>query len=274
MSNGVTATPTEDPNVGQQTGTSDSLAQYAGDYVTGMLGKGQAISDMPYQAYMGPLSAGASDVQQQAFTGLANLALPTTSATFDAATAQSYMNPFIEGALNPQLQAAQRQADAQRLANAAKMGQVGAFGGSRLGLVEAEGQRNLNEQLANIRATGYSQAYDKARDQFAADRRFGLEGLAAQRAGGAEQRAIEAEGIAQDYAQFREERDFPYKQLAFQSSLLQGLPIAAQSYSYTQPSTLSTILGEGAGILKLLGIGGDSGGKEEEGKFGGPRGDE
>ena len=275
MSNGVTATPTEDPNVGQQTGTSDSLAQYAGDYVTGMLGKGQAISDMPYQAYMGPLSAGASDVQQQAFTGLANLALPTTSATFDAATAQSYMNPFIESALNPQLQAAQRQADAQRLANAAKMGQVGAFGGSRLGLVEAEGQRNLNEQLANIRATGYSQAYDKARDQFAADRRFGLEGLAAQRAGGAEQRAIEAEGIAQDYAQFREERDFPYKQLAFQSSLLQGLPIAAQSYSYTQPSTLSTILGEGAGILKLLGIGGDSGGKEkEEGKFGGPRGDE
>ena len=91
MSNGPTATPTEDPNVGQQTGTSDSLAQYAGDYVTGMLGKGQAISDMPYQAYMGPLSAGASDVQQQAFTGLANLALPTTSTTFDAATAQSYI---------------------------------------------------------------------------------------------------------------------------------------------------------------------------------------
>jgi hypothetical protein len=260
---GVTATPPQDPHVGQQTGTSDSLAQYAGDYVTGMLGKGEAVSDMPYQAYMGPLSAGASDVQQQAFTGLANLAMPTTPANFDAATAQSYMNPYIEGALNPQLQAAQRQADAQRLANAAKMGQVGAFGGSRLGLVEAEGQRNLNEQLANIRATGYSQAYDKARDQFAGDRRYGLEGLAAQRAGGAEQRAIEAEGIAQDYAQFREERDFPYKQLAFQSSLLQGLPIAAQSYSFSQPSTLSTILGEGSGLLKLLGIGGDSSGKKE-----------
>lgn len=257
---GVTATPTQDPNVGQQTGTSDSLAQYAGDYVTGMLGKGQAVSDMPYQAYMGPLSAGASDVQQQAFTGLANLAMPTTPANFDAATAQSYMNPYIEGALNPQLQAAQRQADAQRLANAAKMGQVGAFGGSRLGLVEAEGQRNLNEQLANIRATGYSQAYDKARDQFAGDRRYGLEGLAAQRAGGAEQRAIEGEGIARDYEQFREERDFPYRNLAFQSSLLQGLPITAQSYSYTQPSTISQLLGDGGALLEMLGIGGSSGG--------------
>lgn len=263
MSNGPTATPTQDPEAGQYAGRSDSLATYAGPYVTEMLGKGQAIADQPYQAYMGPLSAGASEVQEQAFSGLANLAVPTTPATFDAAAAETYMNPFIEGALNPQLQAAQRQADAQRLANAAKMGQVGAFGGSRLGLVEAEGTRNLNEQLANIRATGYAQAYDRARDQLAADRRYGLDAIAAQRAGGAEQRAIEAEGIAQDYAQFREERDFPYKQLAFQSSLLQGLPIAAQSYSYTQPSALSTILGEGAGILKLLGIGG---GDEEEKK--------
>tara|TARA_R100001129_G_scaffold185858_2_gene175443 strand:+ start:241 stop:1071 length:831 start_codon:yes stop_codon:yes gene_type:complete len=262
MSNGPTATPTQDPQAGQYAGRSDSLATYAGPYVTEMLGKGQAIADQPYQAYMGPLSAGASEVQEQAFSGLANLAVPTTPATFDAAAAETYMNPFIEGALNPQLQAAQRQADAQRLANAAKMGQVGAFGGSRLGLVEAEGTRNLNEQLANIRATGYAQAYDRARDQLAADRRYGLDAIGAQRAGGAEQRAIEGEGIAQDYAQFREERDFPYKQLAFQSSLLQGLPIAAQSYSYTQPSALSTILGEGAGILKLLGIGG--GDKEGE----------
>jgi hypothetical protein len=250
----TTSVPSSGGTAGDPVGKSEALADYAGEYVTGMLGKGQAVADMPYQAYTGPLSAGASDVQQQAFTGLANLAMPTTPANFDAATAQSYMNPFIEGALNPQLQAAQRQADAQRLANAAKMGQVGAFGGSRLGLVEAEGQRNLNEQLANIRATGYSQAYDKARDQFAGDRRYGLEGLAAQRAGGAEQRAIEAEGIARDYEQFREERDFPYRNLAFQSSLLQGLPITAQSYSYTQPSTISQLLGDGGSLLELLGI--------------------
>ena len=250
----TTSVPSSGGTAGDPVGKSEALADYAGEYVTGMLGKGQAVADMPYQAYTGPLSAGASDVQQQAFTGLANLAMPTTPANFDAATAQSYMNPYLESAMNPQLQAAQRQADAQRLASAAKMGQVGAFGGSRLGLVEAEGQRNLNEQLANIRATGYSQAYDKARDQFAGDRRYGLEGLAAQRAGGAEQRAIEGEGIARDYEQFREERDFPYRNLAFQSSLLQGLPITAQSYSYTQPSTISQLLGDGGSLLELLGI--------------------
>ena len=261
--NTTTTTTSSGGTAGDPVGKSESLADYAGEYVTGMLGKGQAVADMPYQAYMGPLSAGASTLQDEAFTGLANLTLPSPSATFDAATAQSYMNPYIEGALNPQLQAAQRQADAQRLANAAKMGQVGAFGGSRLGLVEAEGQRNLNEQLANIRATGYSQAYDRARDQFAGDRRFGLEGLAAQRAGGAEQRAIESEGIARDYEQFREERDFPYRNLAFQSSLLQGLPITAQSYSYTQPSAISQLLGDGGALLEMLGIGRK---KEEEKK--------
>ena len=200
---GTTTTPPSDGTVGDgPVGKSDALANYAGEYVTGMLGEAQAVADMPYEAYTGPLSAGTSALQDEAFTGLANLSLPSTSATFDAATAQSYMNPYIEGALNPQLQEAQRQADAQRLASAAKMGQIGAFGGSRLGLVEAEGTRNLNEQLANIRATGYSQAYDKARDQIAEDRRYGLEGLAAQRTGGAEQRAIEGEGIARDYEQF------------------------------------------------------------------------
>lgn len=251
------ATPTQDPGAGQYAGKSDSLAVYAGPYVTEMLGKGQAVSDMPYQSYMGPLSAGASDVQQQAFTGLASLAVPTTPATFDAATAQQYMNPYTEAALQPQLQAAQREADRVRLANAARMQQAGAFGGSRLGLVEAEGNRALLENLSNIRGTGYAQAYQQGREQFARDRGYGLEALGAQRAGGAEQRAIEQEGIAQDYAQFREERDYPYKQLAFQSSLLQGLPIAAQSYSYTQPSTLSTILGEGGGLMKFLGLGGD-----------------
>ncbi len=249
-----------DPNVGQEVGRSGALAEFAGPYVTEMLGRGQALSEQPYQAYTGPLSAGASDVQQQAFTGLASLAVPTTPATFDAATAQQYMNPYTEAALQPQLQAAQREADRVRLANAARMQQAGAFGGSRLGLVEAEGNRALLENLANIRGTGYSQAYQQGREQFARDRGYGLEALGAQRVGGAEQRAIEQEGIAQDYAQFREERDYPYKQVQFQQSLLQGLPIAAQTYSYSQPSTLSTMLGSAGGISELLNLFGGSGG--------------
>ena len=55
-----------------------------------------------------------------------------------------------------------------------------------------------------------------------------------------------------DRAQFEEERDFPYKQLQYQRSLLQGLPIAAQSYSYTQPSGLAALLGAGGDYSALI----------------------
>jgi hypothetical protein len=54
------AIPTEDSAVGQQAGQSDVLATYAGPYVTSMLGKSEAIANQPYQAYMGPLTAGPS----------------------------------------------------------------------------------------------------------------------------------------------------------------------------------------------------------------------
>ena len=51
------ATPTQDPGAGEVAGKSDSLAVYAGPYVTEMLGRGQALSEQPYQAYTGPLLA-------------------------------------------------------------------------------------------------------------------------------------------------------------------------------------------------------------------------
>ena len=43
-------TPPPDPLAGKQTGTESSLSNWAGDYVTNMLGKGQALSETPYQA--------------------------------------------------------------------------------------------------------------------------------------------------------------------------------------------------------------------------------
>ena len=54
-----------------------------------------------------------------------------------------------------------------------------------------------------------------------------------------------------DIAQFKEERDYPYKQVQYMQSLLQGLPLAAQTYSYSQPSALSNILSQSGGIMDL-----------------------
>jgi hypothetical protein len=55
-----------------------NLSSWAGPGVADYIQKGTALSQSPYQAYTGPLTAGASPLQQQAFEGAANLQVPNT----------------------------------------------------------------------------------------------------------------------------------------------------------------------------------------------------
>jgi hypothetical protein len=275
MSNGTTGTTSTgtttagaDPIVGQQTGTESSLSNWVGPYVTEMLGRGQAISTQPYQAYTGPLTAGPSALQTQAFQGIGNLTIPTdqmqayTPQTFTAEQAQNYMNPYLQAALDPQIAEARRQAEIDRINAAGRLTRAGAYGGSRQAVMESEGMRNLASNLANITGTGYMTAYDRAMQQFNTeeDRRrgavgeaqnYGLGVLKSQADFGALQRDIEQKGIEADIKQFEEEREFPYKSVQYMQSLLQGLPLATSSYSYAQPSQLSEILGTVGGVQDL-----------------------
>jgi hypothetical protein len=269
-----------DPTLGKQTGSESSLSNWVGPYVTDMLGKGEALANMDYQAYTGPLTAGESAAQQAAFSGIAGLTIPTdqmgtfTPSTFTAETAQQYMNPYLQAALQPQIDEARRQAQITRLGDAGRLTRAGAFGGSRQAIMESELNRNMLQNLAGITGEGYRTAYDKAVDRFDKEQarqqeaqtlanQYGLAALTKQADLGAQQRDIESEGIAADYAQFKEERDFPYKQVQYQQSLLQGLPLAAQSYTYQQPSQLTQLLnllgGATGGLDDILAIFGDGG---------------
>ena len=120
----------------------------------------------------------------------------------------------------------------------------------------------FRSNLANITGQGYKTAYDQAMAQFnkeqdqglqatTAAQNYGLAALQKQADVGQQERAIEQEGITADINQFKEERDYPYKQVQYMQSLLQGLPLAAQTYSYSQPSALSQILSGSGGILDL-----------------------
>jgi hypothetical protein len=71
-----TAADPTNPALGKQTGTESSLSSWAGPYVTNMLGMGQALAQTPFQAYQGPLTAGYTAPQQQAFSGIAGLTVP------------------------------------------------------------------------------------------------------------------------------------------------------------------------------------------------------
>jgi hypothetical protein len=342
-------------------GVESNLSNWAGPYVTNMLGQGQALANMPYQAYMGPLTAGQSSLQNQGFNAASSMTMPSsltsaaqtagsvasvaeglpaydattfdnqykaptayspTTSSFDTAQATAYMNPYLEASLKPQLAEARRQSEITGQQNAAKMTQAGAFGGSRQAILDAENQRNLGTNLAGITGQGYNTAYGNAMSQFNADQArkmqeaqfgaqqgmagaqlgaqyglagqqateqskqygagYGLQGLQtglqaaqtqgalgtqinqaglnnlnAQLSAGAQQRGIESEGIAADKAQFEEARANPYKMVQYQQSLLQGLPLAAQSYQGIEPTALVKAA-QGAttvnGLLKALGL--------------------
>jgi hypothetical protein len=257
-----------DPLAGAQLSTESALSNWAGPYVTDMLGKGQALSETPYQAYMGPLTAGASSLQNQAFQGIAGLTMPSTMGGYTPqsfttpGTAQQYMNPYLQASLDPQLAEIRRQSDINRLGYTGKLTQAGAYGGGRQAIMDSENNRNLATQLASTTGQGYNTAFDKAQNQFNTEQGFGLtaqnannayglQALGKQADLGATQRGIESEGIAADMAQFNQERDFPYKQVQYQQSLLQGMPLATQSYSYQQPSTVANIAGTAGGLTSI-----------------------
>jgi len=252
---------------GEIASQSESLSTWAAPYVTEILGKGQALASTPYEAYTGPLTAGPSGLQTQGFQGLGGLGIPAASAagsftgaayepgtgigytTSPTNVVQQYMNPYIEASIQPQIEAMARQNQIAKNAMRGQYGKAGAFGGGRQAVAEAEFDRGYLDRAAAITGQGYKDAYDRASDLFGEERRYGLDALQAQLTGGAQQRAIDKEGVLADIGQFKEQRDHPYKQVQYMQSLLQGLPIEALSREYVEPSELSKTLG----YLSLIG---------------------
>jgi len=366
-----------DPNstVGQPAGTSGSLAEWSGEYVTDMLGKTRALADKPYQAYGGPLTAGASGLQNQAFGGYGALdpnqqtgigsfgfgAGPGSfgfgsaagqgyapgftagsadlsgmqAGSFTGDTAQQYMNPYLQAALNPQIAEVRRQEAITQAQDAGRAAQAGAFGGSRSFIMDAERARNTGQQIADITGKGYASAFDAAQQQFnteqemrqriaevgldqfnkeqaglrtdeaarrgqfnteaerlaafdearrgqfneeerrqmqfdearrgqfneeerrriaaeEADRRYGLSALRDMSAAGAAERDIAQQGITADYLQYQQEQQYPYEQLQFMQSMLEGLPVAARTQSYVAPGSFQELSGASGGVMALL----------------------
>ena len=72
----ATTASTLDNNLTTGGTNSQGLAEWAAPYVTNYLGKAQALGDTPYQTYAGPLTAGQSNLQTQAFQGIGSLTVP------------------------------------------------------------------------------------------------------------------------------------------------------------------------------------------------------
>jgi hypothetical protein len=181
------------------TQTTTTIPAYARPYVERMLGKAEATTNAPYQAYGGERVADFNPLQQQAFQGAANLGPAQQLGTgtqlagiaglqgvgagqqyaqqaTSPGSMQAYMSPYTDLALNPQMREAARRSAMEGQMQQAQAVQRGAFGGSRSALIEAERQRNLGQLQSDIYGRGMQTAFEQARQaqQFGAD--LGLRG--------------------------------------------------------------------------------------------------
>ena len=285
-----------EPQPTSQNVTQTSIPEYAKPYVEKMLGKSEALTNAPYQTYQGERIAGFTPMQQQAqqsaanlgpakqlgvgtqMAGLAGLGAMGAGQNYqnmatNPGSMQAYMSPYVQNALEPQMREAARQSALVGQQNQAQAVGQGAFGGSRSALIEAERQRNLQNQMGDIYGRGMQSAFEQARQAQQFGSTLGLQGYqtAGQMAGtlgqlgqtqfgqqqqalqtqaqmGGQQQALEQQRLAQQYADFAAQRQHPYTQLAFMSDMLRGLPLSQYSQTmYQQPtSPLATVAGLGA----------------------------
>ena len=255
--------------------SSSTLSEWAGPYVTNMLGQAQALSQQPYQTYQGPMTAGESGLQSKVFQGLGNLTFPgqlgqsfsstgayqlptmtSTGVTGQQAgpggIASQYMNPYLSAVLTPQLDELRRQSQMTQMGTAGKLAQAGAYGGGRQAIMDAETQRNLLQEQNKAIGTGYANAYDRAMGQFNTEQGQAKTLADMLGAAGAQQRGIEQEGITADYNEFLAQRDYPMKQTQYLQSMLQGLPISTVTNTPAQMSGIGQLSDTIGGLGSLL----------------------
>lgn len=209
-----------------------------------------------------------------------------------------YMNPYLSNALTPTLDEMRRQYDITGAQERGKAAGMGAYGGTRQALMQAENERNKNIAMNKAIGEGYATAFDKgqAGQQYALG--AGLTGLQQAQTGygqlgtmggqfgqlGSAQLAAQ-QGVIGTQAQqgqlqqqqqqniinqaiqnYAMAQQYPQTQLGFMSSLLHGLPLqATQTAGYqAAPSTTSQMLGIGALGLGAYGAMKKAGGRIKE----------
>ena len=198
-------------------------------------------------------------------------------------TGNTMMNPYMQNVVERQQQDAQRQSDIAMQALNAQAARSGAFGGSGNYLMRGQAAGNLARQKGDIQAQGLNNAYQQAMQQFntqnqlnAQQQQFGaglgLQGL--QTAGtmannlanigqtqygqnmgllsmqnqfGGQQQQQTQNILNNQYQDYLNSQNYPYKQMGFMSDMIRGLPLTQQSQTMyaTPPSMLQQVAGLG-----------------------------
>jgi hypothetical protein len=287
-----------------QVGFAPEIAPYG----QALLGQGAALTNIntnPYQQYQGDMTAQFTPMQQQAFqnaslmqtapqlqqgtalAGEAGMGALNTGYTYAPSnfTQENYkqmVNPYL-GVMDA---AAYRNAAIQNAATNAQATTAGAFGGGRQAIMNAQGNADLQRNLAKNQFDAYNQAQTQyntqnqlnaQQGQFGAN--LGLQGLNTalnaantmgtlgnnqynqnlgviglqNQLGGQQQQQVQ-NVLNNQYQNYLSAQNYPYQQLNFMSNLVRGLPMSQQATSVYQapPSALSQVAGLG---LTAAGLG-------------------
>jgi hypothetical protein len=182
--------------------------------------------------------------------GIAGLTAPQPSQQ-PSSMAQSYMNPYLQSVLDPQLAELRRQNDITNLNTNSALTKAGAFGGGRQAIMNAENNRNLMSEMNKTVGQGYASAFDKAMGQFNTEQGQSKDLVNMLANAGAAERGIEQEGITADYNEFLAQRDDPMKKTQYLQSMLQGLPYQTVSNTPAPKSGIGQLVEAFGGMTQL-----------------------
>lgn len=241
----------------------------------------QRVADLsPAQQQLGTELMGMqTPMQFAAGTGAVGYGLEAASglpSLVDAATVQQYMSPYTQNVLDVNKQEAYRDAQQAQLAKNLGAARQGTYGGSRQLLATMERERNLQDQMAKIQATGMQSAFEAAQKGIADERNARLQqaqtygtlgqqlgqlGVAQQAADldrlkavgayGDLERAIAQQEVDIDYQNMMDRIQFPEQQLDKLSGFIRGIPLTDQTTTSTTPPPSFASQLTGAGLTGL-----------------------
>jgi hypothetical protein len=258
----------------QQSSTSYDIPEYFKEIQERTLRTAEDVFSQPYTAYQGQRIAPLNPMEQAAANVYTNQILPESgqlaaigAQTYDANTAATYANPYeqqvISGALGDLGEA---YGQTQKQMNAQAIG-AGAFGGSRQGIENVLGRERYLDTVGDTSARLRQAGFESGANRFAQDRAAQLQSAqsqigalgqsAAGLAGfGTQARGIEQAGLAENYRDFIEEREYGAGQIRQMVGALSGAPIRSygeeRSGSVGTPVAGPSTFGQVAGALTAI----------------------
>ena len=258
----------------QQSSTSYDIPEYFKEIQERTLRTAENVFSQPYTAYQGQRIAPLNPMEEAAANVYTNQILPESgqlaaigAQTYDANTAATYANPYEQQVISGALaDLGEAYGQTQKQMNAQAIG-AGAFGGSRQGIENVLGRERYLDTVGDTSARLRQAGFESGANRFAQDRAAQLQSAqsqigalgqsAAGLAGfGTQARGIEQAGLAENYRDFIEEREYGAGQIRQMVGALSGAPIRSygeeRSGSVGTPVAGPSTFGQVAGALTAI----------------------